>query len=579
MNMNSCMAAPACGLGGLVGAALAVGVLAGTAGAQLVVTSLADGGVGTLREAIAQAEASPGLDEILFGVSGEIVLTETLPIINEDLTIDASGRVVTVSGGNAVRVFIVDGGDVIMRGFSIVDGAPESGSGGGIDHNAGTLTVEDMVFRGNTTTRVGAGIVSSSDAEMLTVRRCTFDDNSAIQSGALHIADTNALIEDSVFTNNTALFQFFSAAGLGGATAIFNSSVQIRNTVYDGNRSERTAGTISASNSTVHLTDVEIRDSRSEDDGGASQFVAGADITYTRCLLVGNSCDRGPGLMQVQDIGTRVTIIDSMIADNRTNGGGGAIAVPAGTLVVRGSTFFDNHARVDGGAINVNRVGGRLEMSNTTVSGNTAERSGGGISIGADATAIIDSSTIAFNTAQNSGGGLNVSGSVVAPVELGNTIFAGNTAIGNPGAPDIIGSQITSLGFNLYENPGPAVTVMTDLLGADADLQPLAENGGPAPTHGLGEASEAIDAGSTALEVDQRGLPRPFGAGVDIGAIERTVIPDVDLAGPVETVDVFDVAAFLEIVRGNDVEAGDLTRDGEVTITDVRLFLRVVAGL
>lgn len=560
----------------VIGVAAAFGP---AATAEFVVTSLDDDGAGTLREAIAQAEANPGSDKISFGVSGQITLAATLPSINDDLTVDSSGQDVIVSGDNAVRVFIVDGGDVVMRGFSIINGEPASGSGGGIDHNAGTLTVEDMMFRGNDAV-VGGGIVSSGNAEMLTVRRCTFDDNSGLQSGGVHVAGAQAVIEDSIFTNNVAVFQGPAAAGFGGAMAIFGStSVQIRNTIYDGNVSQRNAGAVGVVNSTVSFTDVEVLNSRGEQDSGALSFTAGSNATFIRCIIAGNTNVENGGAMLVQDIGTRVTILDSTIEGNESSGGGGAITVPAGTLIVSGSTFFDNHAESDGGAINVTRNGGRLEMSNTTVSSNTARRSGGGISLGADVTAIIESSTIAFNTAQNSGGGLNISGQVALPVELSNTIFASNSAIGNTSAPDIIGNQISSLGFNLYENAGPAINASTDLLNANADLQPLADNGGATMTHGLGGVSDAIDTGSTLLDADQRGLPRPFGVIADIGAVESTVIPDVDIANPLEAVDIFDVFAFLDILQRNDVENGDATADGELSITDLRLFLRVVIGL
>jgi hypothetical protein len=60
-----------------------------------------------------------------------------------------------------------------------------------------------------------------------------------------------------------------------------------------------------------------------------------------------------------------------------------------------------------------------------------------------------------------------------------------------------------------------------DLVGANPQLQPLANNGGPTLTHALLPTSPAIDAGHpTVFEpFDQRGVPRPAGAS-DIGAFE-----------------------------------------------------------
>jgi hypothetical protein len=60
-------------------------------------------------------------------------------------------------------------------------------------------------------------------------------------------------------------------------------------------------------------------------------------------------------------------------------------------------------------------------------------------------------------------------------------------------------------------------------------LGALADNGGPTPTQALGEGSVAIDqipeadcvdADGQPLTTDQRGEPRPGGAGCDVGAFE-----------------------------------------------------------
>ena len=62
-----------------------------------------------------------------------------------------------------------------------------------------------------------------------------------------------------------------------------------------------------------------------------------------------------------------------------------------------------------------------------------------------------------------------------------------------------------------------------NLIDADPLLQPLADNGGPAPTHALGVGSPACERGedTASLSYDQRGAPfaRRYGE-VDIGAFE-----------------------------------------------------------
>jgi hypothetical protein len=90
------------------------------------VTNLNDSGTGSLREAINDANARAGADEIVFadGVSGTITLRSQLPTVTdtEGLVIDGGGDV-TVSGNDAVRVFRVgDGAALSLRNLTIADG-------------------------------------------------------------------------------------------------------------------------------------------------------------------------------------------------------------------------------------------------------------------------------------------------------------------------------------------------------------------------------------------------------------------------------------------------------------------------
>jgi hypothetical protein len=166
-----------------------------------------------------------------------------------------------------------------------------------------------------------------------------------------------------------------------------------------------------------------------------------------------------------------------------------------------------------------------MRLHNTTISGNTANVSGGGLENGGTLT--LHTSTISNNTAVDRGGGL-------APddgrLEFRNSIIVGNTVAAGGRGPDCWAQVIpTSLGHNLVgtdtgcsSEPSlgdltvdPA-TVFTQVLG------PLQDNGGPTFTHALLPGSPAIDAGDPdkCPPKDQRSVPRPQGAGCDIGAFE-----------------------------------------------------------
>src|SRR5262249_42283928 len=168
-----------------------------------------------------------------------------------------------------------------------------------------------------------------------------------------------------------------------------------------------------------------------------------------------------------------------------------------------------------------------------TVSGNRAEHDGGGAQVtqGAD----ILSSTIVLNSAGDGGGGVNV---LNGPVLVKNTIIAVNRAK-NFGR-DVSG-WFESLGHNLVEDPrsgnvntdfGPETR---DVLRVNPKLAPLGDNGGPTRTHLPLPGSRAIDRGdgSGAPAADQRGVARPQGPSVDIGAVERAPgDPNPEQAGP-----------------------------------------------
>jgi hypothetical protein len=112
------------------------------------------------------------------------------------------------------------------------------------------------------------------------------------------------------------------------------------------------------------------------------------------------------------------------------------------------------------------------------------------------------------------GGGIYNNGGTV---NLSNTTVAGNSA---SNGPDIQGS-IAAGDYNLVQNPaGATLPGSHNITGQPALLGPLAYYGGPSQTQALLPGSPAIDAGNTTLTTDQRGEARPQGAAPDIGAFE-----------------------------------------------------------
>jgi Bacterial Ig domain len=237
---------------------------------------------------------------------------------------------------------------------------------------------------------------------------------------------------------------------------------------------------------TVQIVDLTMTNGR-QNQSGAVRINARATVSIDRCT-VSNS-------------------------NSWADDGGGIYLFTDGTLTLANSTISGNHAMIRAGGITSD---GNLTVVNTTITGNVTDV------------------PVFANLAQ----GLHCGN----PCLLRNSIVAGNGVSGAWGVPGDTSGTITSNGHNIIgkttDNSGNPMTVVTAMTGDQFDvgaavvaLGPLANNGGPTPTHELLPGSIAIDGGeSGALATDQRGETRPCdlasvanaagGDGSDIGAFE-----------------------------------------------------------
>ena len=214
--------------------------------------------------------------------------------------------------------------------------------------------------------------------------------------------------------------------------------------------------------------------------------------------------------------GATLNLSESTVRGNSALQGGG-IQSGGGqgfeeTVAIRRSTISGNRAPGgQGGGIQNTE---NLTLENVTVSGN-ASLFGGGIM--QNGTARITNSTIAFNKAQQPGGGMTVSSPTTTPTTLKNTIVANNASDFEKNCSRPVNSE----GNNLEKGATCGFVQAGDKKG-DPKLGPLADNGGPTNTHALLQGSPAIGAGGTPFPAtDQRGVARPQGAANDIGAVEK----------------------------------------------------------
>jgi hypothetical protein len=197
------------------------------------------------------------------------------------------------------------------------------------------------------------------------------------------------------------------------------------------------------------------------------------------------------------------------------SGGGIASLCGGGNNTITDSAIINNTAGRWGGGLIIND--GTSVIENTTISGNQANfpdptLRGGGLFVGGAFPDIL----IRFSTiANNAGGGLWAD----AKLKLYASVLQGNTG-GDCSSP---GFQPASLGYNVVSDASCPFAQVGDAVSIDAQLQPLAMNGGPTATHAIPRTSPAIDrvpAEECTVFDDQRGVVRPQHRACDSGAFE-----------------------------------------------------------
>jgi predicted outer membrane repeat protein len=453
-------------------------------GMAQVVTTNADAGGGSLREAIANAADG---DTITFdaSLSGQtITLTSgELNTALNNLTIDASALAnpVTIDANNNSRIFNHTGtGTFAINNLVITNGNDTGINGGGGIRSDGNVTVSNSTIMGNSA-EFGGGIYVQGGT--VTVSNSTISGNSATTGGG--ILGKNITVSNSTISDNTADFDFgFGGGARGSVITIINSTISgnsawlgggiwvdvdviVTDSTISGNSANRGGGGIVGTRGSTTVINSTISDNTSGLGGGG--IIGYEYVIVTDSTISGNSADFGGGIMARFD----VTVTDSTISDNTAQTEGGGIAsrqnvtvsnsiitgnsgdlgaggiVSEGTVTVRNSIISDNTATdASGGGIfsfddvtvtdstisgnSADQLGGGIAsgetvtVTNSTISGNSADRGGG---IASPNTVTVSNSTISGNLATSNGGGI-ISG---VDVTVSNSTISGNSATGNGG--------------------------------------------------------------------------------------------------------------------------------------------------
>jgi predicted outer membrane repeat protein len=399
------------------------------------VTNTNNSGPGSLRQAI--ADATDG-DTITFAsnLAGQTIHLASELEVDKSITIDGSNleQHITVSGdtdadgsGDVQIMAIGVDGAVKISNVDFINGKNQNPLlSGGINNFGGSLEIENCTFSGNTGD-IGGAILNKGT---LTVQNCIFNNNSATEGGAIYNDELSSIsIEGTAFVNNTAsvmggaienrghmiiddsTFNENSADGDGGgaiftghstSTATITSSTFTQNTAIGENGC---GGAITAAAGNLAITDSDFIENSSSSCGGA-MFAAGISTTITNSVFAHNTTgsEGGGAIWSAFEI----TIENSTFEFNTASVAfGGGIKHVDGNLSTINSVFSNNSAKY-GGAISIGHLGfpdiiPTVSITNTLISNNHADESGGGILMFAGESAITNS-TISDNTAAEGAG-------------------------------------------------------------------------------------------------------------------------------------------------------------------------------
>lgn len=224
-----------------------------------VVTTAADSGPGSLRTAIAAANASPDDDEIIFApgldhatpivlLSGQLLIQD-----NGRLTLRGEGRIVVDGNANGRVIDIADDANVVIEGMTLRNGevvgiGPRDG--GGLYVGAGaTVALDRVVVSGNRVAAInmfGGGIYLSNGANAVLTNVAVVDNTAGDgDAGGIFVAAASTL----TMFNSTVSGNNGGGIASAGTLRLINSTVTNN---HSGNHAGiYTQGTLELVNSIV----------------------------------------------------------------------------------------------------------------------------------------------------------------------------------------------------------------------------------------------------------------------------------------------------------------------------------------
>jgi hypothetical protein len=460
-----------------------------------LVTTLADAGPGSLRQAIEEARSgstitfAPHLQGVIVLTSGDLIFSRNLNLRGPGASMLAvssrtKGYGIQVLAGVSVAISDLTFGQSTLPTADFIQ-------------NAGALNLIRTVVAQVTTLGPGSAPIHNQTTGKLTLTNCIVSSNTSRSSaGSIHNEGQLFLInsivsqntgggivnnagEDATVTATKSTISQNSTDGPGGGGIYNGGTLHLTSSRISSNRSTLGPGggiyNVSGTMTIIGSTISENTATHSYGGGIENQ----ADLTIASSTIVGNTSSanlephRGGG--GIYNSGGTLSITASLIAHNMLlvsqqsdNSGGGIYN--SGTLRLTDSTIATNTVSGGSGGGISNDLGGTLNLVNSTVVGNTStDDAGGGIFATGTRTSLVFC-TVFGNTAHGAGGGIFIAAGHIQGVSGQRQFQMANSLVGQNRAAsgaDLAGVLISG-GYNLIgERAGFSVTPANGELGTD----------------------------------------------------------------------------------------------------------------
>ncbi len=355
------------------------------AGVVITVSSIADAttndGQCSLREAIMAANAdSPvygapgecpggsGTDTIRFPAGVDWHLESQLPAITSSMTIDGGDQATLTATGGGDGLFRQTGGTVLIQRMRILDtvGTVVSKAGGSltlsgvningitgdvaIANTAGSITIKGSTISSNTSPGIsGGGFYNAGTA---TILESTFNGNTSVLGGGVYNVGALTVMRTE-FSLNSALNGLFS---YGGGALVNHGTATIGASTFTNNTSDHPGGAIANFGTLTMVNDTLVNNYAGGASSGGAIYNTGTMTLVNGTVTLNGADASGDGIWT--DYGKSTVLKNTIVSGNASGNGetdlGGASLGAGSTHNVTGAfadlgTFLDANGAQDNG--------------------------------------------------------------------------------------------------------------------------------------------------------------------------------------------------------------------------------------